>query len=130
MMSIVKYKNKKTGAIAIYESTSRYDPVTRQSRPIRKYLGMEDPETGELIPSSGQRGRKRKKGEAPANSAKNEHVDEKNSYELLYAALKKECAEKDLVIKKLKMQNKALTVCLQRIQELINTAPGKTDDNL
>ena len=130
MMSIVKYKNKKTGSIAIYESTSRYDPVTHQSRPIRKYLGMEDPETGELIPSSGQRGRKRKKGEASVNPAKNEHVDEKNRYELLYAALKKECAEKDLIIKKLKMQNKALTVCLQRIQELIKTAPGKTDDSL
>lgn len=58
-MSIVKYTNKKTGVITLYESTSHYDPETKQSRPIRKYLGKEDPVTGELIPSSGKRGRKK-----------------------------------------------------------------------
>lgn len=58
-MSIVRYTNKETGVVTIYESTSHYDPVTKQSRPIRKYLGREDPVTGELIPSSGQRGRKK-----------------------------------------------------------------------
>ena len=43
--SIVRYKNKKTGFVSVYESISHYDPVTKQSRPIRKYLGLEDPET-------------------------------------------------------------------------------------
>ena len=75
-MSIVKYKNKKTGAIAVYESTSHYDPVTKQSRPIRKYLGTEDPETGELIPSSGKRGRK--KGADTATTAKANKTDRKS----------------------------------------------------
>ena len=51
-MSIVKYTNKKTGVVTLYESTSHYDPETKQSRPVRKYLGREDPVTGELIPSS------------------------------------------------------------------------------
>ena len=54
-MSLVRYTNKKTGVVTIYESTSHYDPVTKQSRPIRKYLGVEDPETGKIIPSSGNR---------------------------------------------------------------------------
>ena len=45
--------------VSWYESTSHYDPETKQSRPIRKYLGREDPVTGKLIPSSGQRGRKK-----------------------------------------------------------------------
>ena len=58
-MSIVKYTNKKTGVVTLYESTSHYDPATKQSRPVRKYLGREDPVTGELIPSSGTRGRKK-----------------------------------------------------------------------
>ena len=31
--------------------------TTKQSRPKRKYLGTLDPETGELIPSSGRKGR-------------------------------------------------------------------------
>ena len=59
-MSIVRYTNKKTGVVTLYESTSHYDPETKQSRPVRKYLGVEDPETGELIPSTKQRGRKKK----------------------------------------------------------------------
>ena len=58
-MSIVKYTNKKTGYVAVYESTSYYDPGTKQSRPKRKYLGHEDPITGEFIPSNGQRGRRK-----------------------------------------------------------------------
>ena len=56
-MTIVKYTNKKTGVVTLYESTSHYDPVTKQSRPVRKYLGRQDPVTGELIPSSGKRGK-------------------------------------------------------------------------
>lgn len=59
-MSIVKYTNKKTGIVSWYESTSHYDPETKQSRPVRKYLGREDPVTGELIPSTGKRGRKKR----------------------------------------------------------------------
>lgn len=58
-MSIVKYTNKQTGYVAVYESTSYYDPVTKQSRPKRKYLGHEDPITGEFVPSTGQRGRRK-----------------------------------------------------------------------
>ena len=57
-MSIVKHTDKKSGRTYVYESTPHYDPVSKQQRPTKKYLGMLDPETGELIPSSGKRGRK------------------------------------------------------------------------
>ena len=57
MPTIVKHVDKKSGTTRVYESTSHYDPVTKQSRPKRKYLGTLDPETGELIPSSGRKGR-------------------------------------------------------------------------
>ena len=57
MPTIVKHVDKKSGTTRVYESTSHYDPVTKQSRPMRKYLGTLDPETGELIPSSGRKGR-------------------------------------------------------------------------
>ena len=67
-MSIVRYTNKRTGVVTLYESTSHYDPVTKQSRPIRKYLGIEDPETGELIPSDKKRGRKKGTGSAKKGS--------------------------------------------------------------
>lgn len=57
MPTIVKHYDKKTGRTRVFESTPHYDPVTKQSRPKRKYLGTLDSETGELIPSSGRRGR-------------------------------------------------------------------------
>ena len=58
MPTIVKHYDKKTGKTRVYESTPHYDPVTKQSRPKRKYLGTLDPETNELTPSSGRRGRR------------------------------------------------------------------------
>ena len=47
-MAIVKYKNQ-SGVTYAYESISEWDPVKKQSRPKRKYLGRVDPETGEII---------------------------------------------------------------------------------
>lgn len=67
-MSIVRYTNKKTGWVSVYESTSNYDPVTKKSRPKRKYIGYEDPVTGEFVKSSGKPGRKKK----PKDSAVSE----------------------------------------------------------
>ena len=59
-MSIVRYTNKKTGWVSVYESTSNYDPVTKKSRPKRRYIGYEDPVTGDFVKSSGKPGRKKK----------------------------------------------------------------------
>jgi hypothetical protein len=115
-MSIVKYKNKKTGAVAVYESTSHYDPVTKQSRPIRKYLGTEDPVTGELIPSSGKRGRK--KGGDNATDASNKTAAAGPDYRLLYEEMKSEAAARDVLIKKLEKENRILRLCLARIRSM------------
>ncbi len=54
--SIVKC-TRKGGSVFAYESTAKWDPVAKQSRPVRRYLGRVDPVTGEVIPSSGKRGR-------------------------------------------------------------------------
>ena len=56
MSCIVKY-TRKNGITVAYESIAKWDPQKKQSRPIRKYLGRVDPDTGEIIPSSGKRGR-------------------------------------------------------------------------
>ena len=112
-MSIVRYVNKKTGVVALYESTSHYDPETKQSRPVRKYLGIEDPETGELIPSSGKRGRK-KDGEGSERKNKTNTTE----YEELYKQKCKECDEKDALIIKLERQNKKLKADIQRIRDI------------
>lgn len=114
-MSIVRYVNKKTGTVALYESTSYYDPETKQSRPKRKYLGTEDPETGELIPSSGKRGRKKMQEGAPP--AKREKPEDK--YKAKYEKLLQECADKDAQIKELEHENKRLRFGLARMKEVI-----------
>lgn len=119
-MSIVRYVNKKTGRVALYESTSHYDPETKQSRPVRKYLGTEDPETGELIPSSGKRGRKKGTGgNASQSKKKNVEVD----YKLLAETLKKESMEKDARIKALEHHSQMLRSMLERIKEIASHMP-------
>lgn len=58
MSTIVKVRNKKTGAVYAYEQTAKWCPEKGQSRPVRKYLGRYDEETDTIIPTSGRRGRK------------------------------------------------------------------------
>ena len=59
-MPIVKYKNPKSGVVYAYESTGKWNPQTQRNEPVRTYLGRVDPETGEIIPTGGKRGRKRR----------------------------------------------------------------------
>lgn len=49
MSCIVYQTNKKTGVKYAYESISYWDPVKKQPRSKRKYVGKVDPETGEII---------------------------------------------------------------------------------
>ena len=117
-MSLVRYTNKKTGVVTVYESTSHYDPETKQSRPIRKYLGVEDPKTGEIIPSSGKPGRKK----ASESTGRSEPKKEGTDYKLLYEKLKKELSDKDARIKALESRNKLLVMNLEHIRETITKA--------
>lgn len=115
-MSIVRYTNKETGVVTLYESTSYYDPETKQSRPKRKYLGIEDPETGKLVPSSGKRGRKKKaEGEAPSK-----RVTQEEKLKARYDKLQKECTEKDERIKQLEHENKRLRFSLKKLADTMN----------
>lgn len=121
-MSLVRYTNKKTGVVTVYESTSHYDPVTKQSRPIRKYLGVEDPKTGEIIPSSGKPGRKKASDPTSRPAPKKDGPD----YKLLYEQQKKENVEKDARIKELETRNKLLVANLEHLRDAISKALSAT----
>ena len=123
-MSIVRYTNKKTGAVALYESTSHYDPITQQSRPVRKYLGIEDPETGELIPSSGKRGRKKRTDNDVEPKEKVE--PSQSDHALKIAELESACKEKDAKIRKLELENRKLRVGIQKLRDMADMALGTT----
>ncbi len=112
-MTIVKYTNKETGAVSWYESTSHYDPETKQSRPIRKYLGREDPITGELIPSSGKRGRKKRDGvssdDNPGSAHNNGAVkDLKLRYEKKISSLESLVSEQKSTIRRLEAEKASI----------------------
>ena len=124
-MSLVRYTNKKTGVVTVYESTSHYDPETKQSRPIRKYLGVEDPKTGKIIPSSGKPGRK-KLAESVSRPVPKK---EENNYKLLYEQQKKEIADKDAQIKLLEKRNKLLVANLEHMHETITKALSAINPN-
>lgn len=124
-MSIVKYTNKKTGVVTLYESTSHYDPETKQSRPVRKYLGREDPVTGELIPSSGKRGRKKdtlQDAVKTSNTMDSETISAiRSRYEAELASRDKTIREQATVIRNLETQKaaaiKALSSVLKNLAE-------------
>lgn len=112
-MTRVRYVNKKTGWVSIYESTPHYDPDTKQSRPTRVYIGYEDPVTGEFIPSSHKPGRKTKsvtrKDEAfSSEDKKKDHQIEQLSSEI--TELKEE-------VRSLKGQLKAMNSATDRYIE-------------
>ena len=102
MPTIVKHVDKKTGKTRVFESTPHYDPVTKQSRPIRRYLGTLDPETGELIPTSGRKGRTKVRKDLPtdeqnAEVARLQETISKKDGEII--ALKSEVARLKQVIR-------------------------------
>ena len=128
-MSIVRHKDKKSGSIIVYESTSHYDPVTKQSRPKRKYLGIEDPVTGELIPSSGKRGRRKviANGDAPVEKKTETETAAKigPDYKLLLQNTEQTLLEKERIIQQLEADNTRLQSGLEQLKtmitELLNT---------
>ena len=122
-MPIVKYKNQ-SGVTYAYEQTSQYDPVKKQSRPIRKYLGRVDPETGEIISTKGKRGRPPKKegaGKSPAEAA----ADFRKLYEDAAKELeqmRKRLQEKEDECRELEEQSGKLLAILLSIRERIDAS--------
>lgn len=124
-MSIVKHFDKKTGRTLVYESTSHYDPETKQSRPKRKYLGMLD-DDGNLIPSSGRKGRRPGSKNRPKNEptigpdeqqSDSNHAPQQSDQE---SSVLKALADKDEAIKDLKRQVADLSAKLEDYRESFN----------
>ena len=109
--TIVRIRNKATGRVSVYESESYYDPVKKASRPKRKYLGLEDPVTGELIPSSGKRGRPKKEKGTTDQVPSEPH--EPTPYDQALSALK----QRDGKIKDLESRIRELETELRRYEE-------------
>lgn len=113
MPTLVHHYDKKTGKTLVYESTPHYDPVTKQSRPKRKYLGTLDPETNELIPTSGRRGRK----PGVKNTPKNKTTNTPDIKDIPYADLQQAVLNRDNEIAALKDQINTLKSNLEKYEK-------------
>ena len=125
MPTIVQHYDKKTGKTRVYESTPHYDPITKQSRPKRKYLGTLDLDTGELIPSSGRRGRR--------PSPKNVATTEKNAASVQISGLQKSISAKESEIASLQAEVKNLKAAIRSYEKIcasISSTLGKAPCDL
>ena len=114
-MPIVKYKNQ-SGVEYAYEQTSVYDAERKQSRPVRKYLGRVDPETGEIIKTTGKRGRPPKDPEAKKQVTESAAG---RDYRTLY---EKKCSEAESLQKELvkaKEENDRLSTQVRELKQVI-----------
>ena len=107
-MPIVKYKNQ-SGVTYAYEQTSVYDSEKKQSRPVRKYLGRVDPDTGEIISTKGKRGR------PPKQSVEAGAKRKEQDYKALY---KDKCAELENIKKDLTGMAGENERLMRRVEEL------------
>lgn len=113
-MAIVKYKNQ-SGNTYAYESTPEWDPVKKQSRPKRKYLGRVDEETGEIIPTAGKRGRPRK------NPVPEEAPMQYIATDTAVAELAQSLAQAKELIEELSGENVRLQGENKRLKEVLTT---------
>ncbi len=114
-MAIVKYTNKKTNQVYAYESKAVWDPVLKQSRPVRTYLGRVD-ENGNIQPTT------RKKARAKAAAEEGTGADYKAQYDAAVKDIQKYLAritELQEEITKLKSENSRLERTLEKIRELV-----------
>ena len=111
-MSIVKHYDKKSGTTRVYESTPHYDPISKQSRPKRKYLGILDDETGEIIPSSGRKGRRRSTPNETTNNT------DTNPLSIKIKALEKTISDKNDEITSLKTEIKKLNSVISNYEKI------------
>ena len=109
-MAIIKYANQ-SGVVYAYESISEWDPEKKQSRSKRKCLGRVDPDTGEIIPTSGKRGRppKEKRDASPGAAEDTALMEAMKKLRADY----EECKKNNL---ELSRENKKLKSVLARIK--------------
>ncbi len=120
MASIIKKLNKQTGITYVYESESYWDKEKKQPRSRRRLIGKIDEETGEIVPTSGKRGRKRENltdiPETNSNGSELENLCRKQADQIRQddveiSALKKQVMELTLSVNEYKRR-------LSKIEEL------------
>ena len=112
-MSIVKLKDKRSGAVYVYESESYWDKEKGQPSNTRKLIGKLD-ENGNIVPT-GKSGRKKK--ETADQSPDQKEVEElQKRLDDAEAAIK----ERDLKITMLEKEKKEVESVLRKLLEKLS----------
>lgn len=117
-MSIVKYTNPKTGAVYAYELTRRWNPETQRNEPVRTHLGRVNPDTGEILPAGGKRGRKPRKSTESGEKATPSPGQYENAVQSL-EQMQKMLNEQQMRISQFEKENAAMKAVLQSIADQI-----------
>ena len=106
MACIVYRTNKKNGVVYAFRSESYRDPVTKQPKSRRTYLGRVDPVTKEIIPKAEDGKRNRSKlGESLVGSQKSGTSSSKGVPADIVAQLNDIIRQRDAEIAALKQQH-------------------------
>ena len=113
MSSIVYQTNKKTGIIYAYESTSYRDPVSKQPKSKRTYLGRVDPDTNRIIPKAEAGRRNRSKNAGDFGVIPNDVLLELNNQ-------KEQIKQLQLQVDELTLKNKENTNLIHKMKQLLS----------
>ncbi|MBR2288269.1 MAG: hypothetical protein IJ865_08480 [Clostridia bacterium] len=114
-MSTIRCVNRKTGFVSIYEQIAYTDPTTNEVKYRRKYIGHENPLTGEVIASSGKRGRKKAEESFHYKSG----IPYKDDYEQAMARIRNQQKSIDELTKRIAILEGKLSSAIECFDELI-----------
>ena len=112
MSYIIYVTNKKTNTKYAYQSESYRDPVTRQPRSRRTYLGRVDPVTNEIIPKAEKGRRNRKPATAQPTTADTPGID--------VQALKKQVRTLEIQQREIKQKVLVMDELIESIHDLLD----------
>lgn len=118
-MGEVHCRDPRTGIVYVYSSSSYWDKEAKKKKERRKLIGRLD-ENGNVVPTSGKRGRPKKQKEEPTttqdeNSQQMKMEQMKASYEKRLQAQADRIAELESKLRTMEREEKATVEALEKI---------------
>ena len=118
-MGEVHCRDPRTGIVYVYSSSSYWDKEAKKKKERRKLIGRLD-ENGNVVPTSGKRGRPKKQKEEPTttqdeNSLQMKMEQMKASYEKRLQAQADRIAELESKLRTMEREEKATVEALEKI---------------
>lgn len=133
-MAIIKQYHADTDTTYVYSSEYYWDPEKKQSRSKRRVIGKIDPETGEVVPTGGKRGRPRKASpeaepsDPPVRAGSAGSTKEHNREDSQVQELKLSLAQKEEQIRVLERQNSRYASQLSKIRRQLKACLDSMDN--